>query len=623
MHVALTMMARRRWSGVALAFALVVAWTVILVSYVHMAKEPYKMLQFGKTWHRPVVGGESQRNASLPIDEDPMALVESMANVHTFAPLQPNILPIYNITVGLCYPVLGCFVHSRSDNMAGDWVRVERPLSAHVAEWRGTSGRGGPSKSLSRYGSPYLFYRRALERHGEHIVEVSIVPRDAPLPETGRWHRVAIPSAAPFRKAKEHEVRFRTEMDAKDAITELDMMYGPNPPPPGFAVAATLPPVVNKDGKVSPRAALIIRRKVERTPRAPPLRFHADGSFKILQLADLHFSVEELACRDVEDVARCQSQNDTLALVERWLDEEKPDLVVFTGDQLNGQGTSWDEHSVMPGWLIPVVRRKIPWLPLFGNHDSESGFLTRREQMELLALYPYSLAQVGPRDVHGAGNYDVAVHAPAPDNTELLTLWSLDSGAHPSFSVLRPWEVYLYDWVHSDQVQWMVHALRSRVPIPWPYKPKAQPPAVVRSRRAPAQRPPGIVFVHIPLPEAFDKVDTDASGKELRVGVREERYARLGGQARRGVFDAMLAERNAETPSVRLYVHGHMHNNEDCRRVRGVWICFGGGVSYAAYGKVGFARRARVYRITDFGQTTTTWHRRDDVQGRVEETVLG
>jgi len=54
------------------------------------------------------------------------------------------------------------------------------------------------------------------------------------------------------------------------------------------------------------------------------------------------------------------------------LDAEKPDLVVFTGDQLNGQGTSWDSRSVIAKFAMPIIERKIPWTAVFGNHDDET-----------------------------------------------------------------------------------------------------------------------------------------------------------------------------------------------------------------------------------------------------------
>lgn len=43
----------------------------------------------------------------------------------------------------------------------------------------------------------------------------------------------------------------------------------------------------------------------------------------------------------------CPGDTLTQSLVARVLDIEKPDLVVFTGDQLNGQTTSWSSASVI------------------------------------------------------------------------------------------------------------------------------------------------------------------------------------------------------------------------------------------------------------------------------------
>ena len=119
------------------------------------------------------------------------------------------------------------------------------------------------------------------------------------------------------------------------------------------------------------KVTLSARRKPQRLPEMPvsPL-FQADGTFKILQLGDLHFGVMHEKCRDVawESAAKpCVGDTDTLAMLERWLDEEKPDLVVFSGDQLNGQSSSWDEKSVIPKYISPVIKRKIAWTSIMGN----------------------------------------------------------------------------------------------------------------------------------------------------------------------------------------------------------------------------------------------------------------
>lgn len=36
-------------------------------------------------------------------------------------------------------------------------------------------------------------------------------------------------------------------------------------------------------------------------------------------------------------------------------------------------------------------------------------------------------------------------------------------------------------------------------------------------------------------------------------------------------------------------------------------MCFAGGSSYSGYGEVGFDRRVRVYQLSDYGETISTY----------------
>jgi metallophosphoesterase superfamily enzyme len=123
-----------------------------------------------------------------------------------------------------------------------------------------------------------------------------------------------------------------------------------------------------------------------------------------LAVADLHYSNGKGSCRDAPGV--CEGDADTTAWLNAALDAEKPDLVVFSGDQLNGQGSSYESLSVLSKFSKPVIDRKIPWAAVFGNHDSEMA-KDRHVQMRALAHMPYSLARAGPADVAGVGNCEL------------------------------------------------------------------------------------------------------------------------------------------------------------------------------------------------------------------------
>jgi DNA repair exonuclease SbcCD nuclease subunit len=127
-------------------------------------------------------------------------------------------------------------------------------------------------------------------------------------------------------------------------------------------------------------------------------------------VADLHYSVSQGICRDTLLDPCEHSDNLTNSLVSHVLDLEKPDLVVFSGDQLNGQGTSWDARSILAKFARAVTDKGIPWAAVFGNHDEEDG-VSKERQMALMKGLPYSLVERGPKDVHGVGNYVLKVHS--------------------------------------------------------------------------------------------------------------------------------------------------------------------------------------------------------------------
>ncbi|MCD7468414.1 putative inactive purple acid phosphatase 28 [Datura stramonium] len=68
-----------------------------------------------------------------------------------------------------------------------------------------------------------------------------------------------------------------------------------------------------------------------------PLRFRSDGTFKILQVADMHYGNGMVTrCRDVLDSEfnYCSDLN-TTQFLRKMIEIEKPDLVVFTGNKFN------------------------------------------------------------------------------------------------------------------------------------------------------------------------------------------------------------------------------------------------------------------------------------------------
>ncbi|KAH0582874.1 putative inactive purple acid phosphatase 29 [Termitomyces sp. J132] len=539
-----------------------------------------------------------------------------------WAPLLPHTVGLSEITVTQCRinPTLAeelCAPDSTSeqDAIKGKWVRVRRDLNLE----------GG-------YLSPYLniHYRRTRRQDINLITDIQLLADNEEPSAPGTWHKVTTSLRAGVFRAAPLYLWYRTgttagEMTAierSNIITELDVLYGEDVPWYGFEKLE--PPTMPNQGNVE-ATWITYRRGVKPPPRAPPLHFSRSGKFKIMQVADLHYSVSQGFCRDTDRKPCEHSDNLTTTLVGKAIEAEKPDLVVFSGDQLNGQQTTWDPKSVLAKFAKAVTDRGIPWAAVFGNHDEEDG-MPKDEQIMLMKGLPYSLVDGGPKDVYGVGNYVLKVLSADSSKTHLLTLYFLDSGAYAKgyldFFGFIPTE---YDWIHESQIDWFLQQSSMIKPIERPFRPDStkdlghvwntrQEQIAPDTRRL--AKPNALMFFHIPLQEAYAEADSDPrTHNALDVGIHgQESPGNAKGNAgfyKNGVLKAMESEHvgKGNALEVKVIGNGHCHITENCRRVKGVWNCFGGGGSYSGYGKVGFDRRFRIYEISEYGETIRTYKR--------------
>lgn len=178
------------------------------------------------------------------------------------------------------------------------------------------------------------------------IVDVSVGRLD---PSTGvkgeadeRWEKR--PGGLWLKRSSKH----RTS-DSNNAVTAVDVLFGADAVDPrdGWQVIGTSL-LLASSGEIQ-EARLSVRRGKQVEPAKPIPRINEHGKFKIMQAADLHLSTGTGLCRDEQPVGynggKCEADPRTLEFVGRLLDEEKPDLVILSGDQVNGD-TAPDAQSV-------------------------------------------------------------------------------------------------------------------------------------------------------------------------------------------------------------------------------------------------------------------------------------
>ncbi|KAI8598977.1 Metallo-dependent phosphatase-like protein [Dissophora ornata] len=359
--------------------------------------------------------------------------------------------------------------------------------------------------------------------------------------------------------------------DHDTAVDNIAIEMGSNPVPYNWNAAS-----FEHDAKQEVpdwNAQIIYRTGDKALPKVPKLRFKQDGSFKIAQFADIHMATGPHSCHNAPSSMACTGDINTLEMMERMLDSEQPDLVVYTGDNVDGL-TSNDAFSTILKYSKPVIERGIPWTIIFGNHDEE-GDLSREEMMSSAQDLPYSLSQRGPLGISGTGNYFLN-EMELQNEKARFTLYFLDSGAY-SFNLEYPG----WDWIKDDQVEWFrqtSHAITSQ------YHRDSVPNA--------------LAFFHIPIPEYA------LEGSRI-VGDKNEGVSAPSYNS--GMFEAFF-----ESKDVRATTVGHDHINDYCLDHRGINLCYGGGLGYGSYGNANVPRRSRIFEIRNHGDRVDTWKRLDN-----------
>ena len=521
--------------------------------------------------------------------------------LHELSPVHHPGLVVTDITVTTCSslsPFSSC-------KLGDGWERIEKDLYL---------SKGWVSNA-------YIGVRRKKEVDlvdGDHVVvDVKVGRRDPSETDQAQEGHKWEPRPAGLwllRSKKRHA------SDSQRVVTAVDVLFGSDAvdPRPGWEVKDR-GLRIDIDPK-APEPRLTVRLGQPKMPARPTPRVRKDGKFKILQVSDLHLSTGLGVCREPVLPADappgpCEADPRTLELVDRVLDEEKPDLIVLSGDVVNGE-TSPDAQTALFKAVEPVVRRGIPYAIIFGNHD-DSGSLSRAALMRVAEALPLSLAEPGPATVDGVGNYVIEVLAArGSSHHSALTLYLLDTHSYSPDEQRYPG----YDWLKPSQLAWFREEARDR--------------RQSASHRDYAHIHLDLAFIHIPLPE-YAGTPIEGGAGEFREPVTAPRF-------NAGFKDALVEN------GVLAVSAGHDHANDGCAvaahsapdsvadelgddakakaKAGKVWMCYAGGSGYGGYGGWGgYKRRIRVWDFDMNEGRLETWKRVDGEEGRkdVKKVVAG
>lgn len=304
------------------------------------------------------------------------------------------------------------------------------------------------------------------------------------------------------------------------------------------------------------------------------LRFNSDHKFKIMQIADT---------QEIPAVSP-----DTLSLINNALDREKPDLVIFTGDQIKGYSKKFKKDPVIIESTIdilvePIAKRNIPFMVTYGNHDAQCG-VDNRGQYKFYAKYDNFISG-DLRNADDVGTADIQIYSSTEDKP-VFELYIIDShGKAKDGAGYAP--------VDKKQIEWYV-SRREQL--------KAENGDYL----------PSLVFQHIPVPEFFDvikKVPKGTKGAVPAYGAHENEYFALNDETiaeggfmlespaspdvNTGEFEAMSEKGDV----LGIYV-GHDHNNSFVVKYKGVDLGYTQGAGFNVYGP-GENRGVRIFELDE------------------------
>lgn len=255
-------------------------------------------------------------------------------------------------------------------------------------------------------------------------------------------------------------------------------------------------------------------KAIERDENSFYLAYKED--FKIMQLADIQ----------VGTIAAC---NDAFDEIDKMVENEKPDLIVLTGDNID----YYSEQGTFETLVKQIEKYNIFWAPVFGNHDDEqdeSSKITKDFMACAFENAEYCLFNRGPKNITGVGNYVINL-INSKQTRIVFSLIFMDSNTYRTYGDVSGW-----DYIYPDQIAWYEEAVNG---------------ITLQNHNVIA---PSLAFFHIPLMEFETAKALQQQNGNLGWGeLREEMGVPLENT---GLFEKMK-----ELASCKAVICGHAHIN--------------------------------------------------------------
>lgn len=278
------------------------------------------------------------------------------------------------------------------------------------------------------------------------------------------------------------------------------------------------------------------------------MTMHATKDFKVLQISDLHFGSTLGHCYTESN---CTSDFRTIKFLENTIVDEKPNLVIITGDLIDVH-RSYDYKSVILKALQPILQHEIAFVFTFGdeigsNTNENLSRLTKLKILEFLETLPNCLnSKAIDKDTHGLTNYNLQVIS---NSNEVASVTILDSANRQ---------------LDDSQINYL-------------YRLHKQGDSMFK-----------MLFFHYPIPQFRP------SGKFKIVGSYNEKHPLSTAskeQFRNDIMDC----------GYQVIAVGHEHENDACilseHKDKKVWLCYSSVAGDSATTNAEYSRKVRLFEV--------------------------
>lgn len=301
------------------------------------------------------------------------------------------------------------------------------------------------------------------------------------------------------------------------------------------------------------------------------IRLNQDGKLVIMQVSDP---------QDMVHVRKAMVQ-----MLDNAYDKVKPDLVLFTGDNILGNhllDARFGTRQVASGWqatydriekslahiLEPLEKRGIPFAMVYGNHD-DCNCVTKQEHIEAYRKYSMCLPMNDSDRRVDCDTYNIPVLSNDGSKT-VFNLWMLDCAWHDHQ------EDRGYAAIKKETVEW--------------YKEKS---AQLKEENG-GKLVKSLLFQHIPLNQTLELLkECEATKRGAVKAYDSNKYYCLDTQKASGFLGEYfngcddefgLFEAIKETGDVMAVVTGHDHCNNFVGEVDGIKFVATPAASFRCYG---------------------------------------